>query len=120
MTFGEPLQYTVAGGTIYFVTPPSSDFSGRNIWLDYYKTITRADSDGDSISVNDPYLIQLWVECQIKKKKNGGILAADDNSWLEYRRRKVLLVQNEISGQNLRLVPSVPNSSRHRWLWWRS
>lgn len=103
--FSEPTRYTVKDGSAYFENPPSSDFSGRNIWLDYYKSPTRVDSDGDSISVNDPKVIISYLKMKIAEKKAKGSLSPTDNSILEFERGVTKLIENEISGVKLHLVP---------------
>ena len=107
ISYGVPRRFTVNDGYIYFDIPLSNDYEGRNVWLDYYKKITKMDSDTDEISVNDEQLIISWLEMSIKKFKNNGKLATSDISLLEYNRRKKLLANNEISGQNLNLVPDI-------------
>lgn len=106
---GAPLRYTIYEGQVYFDTVPDNsvpNLIGSNIWLDYYKNVTRVTSDGDQITVPDPYCIQQWLEAMIKKTKAGGKLAEDDQSWLEYQRRKKRLVNNEVEGQGSYIVPS--------------
>ena len=120
VSFGEPRRYTVVDGVAYFDVPPASTYNGRNIWLDYYLSPTKADSDGDSVSVNDPYAVQLWLEMQIKSKKANGDLKADDIAVKKYEQRVALLIGNEITGTRLRLVPDVPMASnRGRRRYWR-
>lgn len=107
VSFGEPRRYTVVDGVAYFDVPPASTYNGRNIWLDYYLSPTKADSDGDSVSVNDPYAVQLWLEMQIKSKKANGDLKADDIAVKKYEQRVAFLVANELTGTKLRMVPNV-------------
>lgn len=106
---GRPSRYTVFEGVLYFDTVPdtTANLVGQNIWLDYYKKVTRVNSDGDSITVPDPLCIQFWLEAMIKKTKEGGKLDANEHSWIEYQRRKQRLVNNEVSGQNTNLIPSL-------------
>jgi hypothetical protein len=114
VTFAEPFEYTVTDGEVKFTYPVSSSFNGMNYWIDYYSTVTRVNSDGDTITVNDPYLIQLWLEMKIKAKKDAGKLSANDFTVLEYQKRSALLIRNERSGQSLSLVPGVPSIARRR------
>lgn len=116
-SLGQPLRYTVIDGTVHFDVPVSSDFNGRNIWLDYYMTPTRVDSDGDSITVNDPYAVQLWLEKQIKSKKANGELAVSDIAVVNYEAQVAKLQLNEASGQNLVMIPSVPDRLTRRSNW---
>jgi hypothetical protein len=108
ITFAEPTRYTVIEGVVYFDVPVTSDLNGRNIWLDYYKTPTMADSDTDDITVNDPIAIQLWLELEIKRKKMNGNIPKDDVSKILFEQRVALLIQNELSGQPITMVPAVP------------
>lgn len=117
LSFGTPEQYAVNNGYIYFDIPPDSNLDGRNIWLDYYTTISRKNSDGDEITVNDPLLMVYWMEMAIKREKSNGELAITDPSWIAYEQAKKRLIRNEISGQHLYLVPSVPERDKPlRWL----
>ena len=119
VTFAEPTKFTVSEGDVIFDMPVASTLNGRNIWLDYYLTPTRVDSDGDNVTVNDPYLIQLWLERQIKRKKMSGNLPADDISNVLYEQRLKLLIENELSGQFIRLVPSTIErlgTNKHWWI----
>ena len=106
---GRPSRYTIFEGSAYFDTVPdtTANLVGQNIWLDYYKKVTRVNTDGDEITVPDQLCIQYWLEAMIKKHKAGGKLAQDDSSWLEYLRRKQRLINNEVSGQYTTLVPSI-------------
>lgn len=120
ITFGEPLQYCVYEGSVYWDTPPSSSFNGRNIWIDYYKTTPKRDSDTDTITVNDPNVVQLGLEMMIKKKKSRGTLPVNDPSIAEYVAAKGKLIKNEISGNMLKLVPRVPGRRFKKvFSWWK-
>ncbi len=116
--FGTPNKYAVNNGYIYFDIPPNYEFEGRNIWIDYYKTITKKNSDGDEISVNDPQVLISWLECAIKKEKANGELSMNDFSVQEYNRRKNALIRNEITGQRLKMVPNIPVTNKPI-SWWR-
>jgi len=116
ISFGTPLQYAVNNGYLYFDIPPSHNLEGRNIWLDYYTTVTRKDSDGDEVTVNDPSLLVLWIEMAIKREKSNGELPVTDPSWIAYEQKKKMLITNEISGQNLRLVPQTVGRAKGWWM----
>lgn len=108
---GQPSRYTVYEGTLYFDTVPdtTTNLVGENIWLDYYKKVTRVNTDGDTVSVPDSLCVQYWLESMIKKHRNGGTLPADDTSWINYLLTRKTLIENEVSGQSTYLVPSTPN-----------
>ncbi len=108
---GRPARYTIFEGVAYFDCVPdlSSNLVGQNIWMDYYKNIVRVNSAGDAITVPDPLCIQYWLESMIKKQREGGKLAQDDDSWIGYQTKKKRLVALEISGQKVSLVPDSIN-----------
>ena len=105
---GKPLRFTVFEGTAYFDAVPDTTLNlvGSNIWLDYYKKVTRVNSDGDAITVPDPLCIQYWLETMLKKHKAGGKLDDDDSSWKNYLVKKARLIVNEVSGQGTYFVPT--------------
>lgn len=117
--FGEPRRYTVSDGFVYFDVPPSSDFNGRNIWIDYYKQATLPTTDAATVMFNDPQLYISWIEMAIKKEKANGVLAQNDASALTYARRKQLLVMKDRNPNKLRLIPSVPFFRSSRYGDWR-
>lgn len=104
---GLPERYTVFESSLYFDTVPDNtiDLIGSNIWIDYHKNVTRADSDGDTLTVPDPSLIQAYLEAMIKKAKAGGSLDLTDPSYLEFLDKKKKLIRLETSGQSTNLVP---------------
>lgn len=118
VTFGEPIRFTVYDGNIYFNIPPSSDYNGRNIWLDYYKLVSRLDSDTDTPLVPDTRLLILWCEIQIKRTKAGGEISQTDASMVEYTKLKERLIKNEYTGQKIRLVPNIPLTTSRPFSWW--
>ena len=104
-TFSEPLRYTVTDGDVLFECPVESELNGRNVWLDYYKKVTKADSDGDLLSVPDSGVVRLYVERSILEKKMGGSIPLDHAAHVKYEQRVKALITNEMTGQPLRLVP---------------
>ena len=116
VSFGEPMEYTIDNGEVKFFVPPSSDFSGRNLWLDYYRSVTRVDSDGDSITVNDPKVIISYLKMKIRERNANGELAATDPILLEFERGVEKLIQNELSGQHMSLVPSGSLRNNKHWV----
>lgn len=118
VTFGEPIRFLVNNGYIYFDVPPSSDYNGRNIWLDYYKKAVKPTSDGATLNFNESQAYISWIEMAIKRDKANGELAPTDSSYIMYQqRRKALATQDRMPG-GLRVVPDVPSRSMFRG-WWR-
>lgn len=115
ITFGQPYQYTVKNGYIYWPIPPSSDFNGRNVWIDYYKTATRQNSDTDIVSFNDSQLYISWLEMAIKKEKNNGEIAPTDSSFIQYNLRKQQLIIQDKIPAGLKLIPGTYNRRMNRF-----
>lgn len=119
ITFGEPRRYTVRDGYIYFDIPPSSDWTGRNIWLDYVRGASRPDSDGDSVLFLDyPQIYITWIEMAIKKRRSNGELAPTDGVVVAYEREKARLAIRDRNQLGVRLVPDVPVVRRARPFSW--
>ena len=110
-TFGVPRRYTLAGGAVLFEHPLDSTLEGRNVWMDYYAKVTRVGSDNDTLSVTDPYIIQLFLEMQIKKQKNNGDLPLNDSTRVDYEQHVTRLIENEVSGQRTYFVPDVDDTN---------
>lgn len=120
VTFSEPLRYTVVDGTVVWECPIDSTLTGRNVWLDYYKTPVRVNSDSDDVTVNDSDAVRLYIERAIQNKKMNGALPADHISNILYEQRVKLLIQNELTGQKIRITPQTierdfNRSSRRRF-----
>ena len=107
ITFGEPEAFVVKDGYIYFNAPFASDLAGNTIWLDYYKTGVRPNSDGDTVSFSDPVLYVKYLEMAIKKRKAGGEIALTDESLLKYNELKKQLVSRDKPAYRTRMVPDV-------------
>lgn len=109
---GIPCRYTIYEGVVYFDAVPdtTTNLVGSNIWLDYYKNVTRVTSVNSTLTVPDPLCIQKWLEAQIKTARLGGNLPADDTSMIDYKSRKKRLIDLETNGQGTYIVPSIPDS----------
>lgn len=119
ITFGEPRQFTVSDGTAYFDTPPSSDWTGRNIYIDYLRGASRPTSDGASVLFADyPQLYISWIEMAIKKRRATGELEPTDGTVVAYEREKAKLLLRDKNKVGIRLIPDVPISRRSRPYSW--
>ena len=104
-TDGEPRRYTVTDGYVYFVTPPASDFNGRSVFIDYNKTATRPNSDGDAVTfVSDPQVYISWLEVAIKRENANGVISPDDSSVRMYEQRKAMLAMQDVMPDGLKMV----------------
>ena len=111
VTFNVPRRYAIWEGYIYFDHPIDSSLEGYNIWLDYYKKITRKNSDGDTLTIPDQIAVISYLKYKIKEAMNNGVLSMDDPSYQKYLLKKNELINNEISGQNVYFVPEYDSSN---------
>jgi len=103
-----PQYFTVFDGYIYFDYPISSDYADENIWIDYYQTLTAADSDADNLDEPDPMsdaYIHYLAWC-IKYKKDPELQALRDSDFLEWQRLKTLSLQKEYLDTEVNFVPA--------------
>lgn len=119
ITFGEPFYYTIRNGVVYLATPPSSDFDDKNIWIDYYQKPVRTNSDTDTITVNSPSVLIQGLKIKIKERKTGGSIPRSDSAVADYENTIKQLIDTELSGNSVTIVPQVPDSvSRNSKPWW--
>lgn len=107
---GEPLAYAVKDGYLYFDVPLDSDFNGMNYWLDYNRKPTKNDSLGDSLLIPNDEIYVRWLKKAMLEKRNGEPLRIDHPAKLEYEEKVAQLIDNEITGTGMRLVPRELNS----------
>lgn len=106
-TFGTPVYYTIFEGYIYFDVPFSDDIAGENIFMDYYSTLLVYNSDSDVLDEPETDLFVSYLRWRIKyKKSNGTLNAKEDTDWQEWTRKKKVMINKQITGQRIRLVPS--------------
>lgn len=106
VSFGEPLYFTIFEGSAYFWPAASNDFSGRNIWIDYYKTVVSVDSDSDTLDEPNYDMYVHYLAWAIKKRKEPKTNVRDSD-YMEYERLKKQMIDKEVSGQYLKLWPSI-------------
>ena len=111
---GLPQYFTVmrleSAGTSYIVfeRPVEQTYQGQNIYADYYRTLVAYDSDADTLDEPDYDMYVNYLAWRIKKKKNSGLIGIEDSDYLEWQRRKSVLLSNEIEGQSIRFQPDMP------------
>lgn len=106
--YGTPTEYSVNDGYIYFNTQPDDSSEDRTIWMDYFRTASRPNSDGDEVLFNDSELYVKYLEMKIKKRKNDGSLLLNDDSLIMYSNEKKKLVARDKSPYTPRIVPEIP------------
>lgn len=114
ISLSEPRRFSVNNGYLYWDVPPSSDYNGRNVWIDYYKTATRPTSDGATPIFKNPQLYINFLEMAIKKKKNGGEIKVTDASYIAFEREIAVELARDKNPIGARLVPNIPSLSTSR------
>lgn len=107
--FGEPRNYTIDNGMIYFDIPFENDLAGENIVMDYYKTLTAVDSDSDTLDEVEYDMFVNYLKWKIKyKKANGNLDPEKDGDFKEWDRKKERFISKENTGQFAYFVPDIP------------
>lgn len=110
ISFGEPCVCSVNNGYVYFDLPPSSDFTGRNIWMDYRRDASRPTSDGGSVLFDDPLLYINYLELQVKKKRRADEgVPINDPTRIEYQQRRMQTAMRDKNPYGVRIIPVVPD-----------
>jgi len=68
-TVGRPKFYTIAGGNIYLYPVPDSAWSTQNILIDYYKSVTSVNSEGDTLDMIRWDAVKDWLCWKILSRK---------------------------------------------------
>lgn len=105
--FGLPRAYTIYEGSIYFDVPFADLYAGENIKSDYYSELPVYDSDADLLDEPDIDPFVAYLRFRIKyKKSNGSLKREEDSDWKEWEAGKKSMVNTDITGQTIRLIPS--------------
>lgn len=107
-SFGEPLEYTVDNGVMIFSQPFSDDLAGENIWLDYYKKISHANSDADTLDEPFAHIYTPYVRYRIKARKNPQFVRETDDDYKAWVENRESQVSKEWIGQDIRIQVDVP------------
>lgn len=103
---GEPVYYTVYNGRAYFSSPISSQWSKKNIMMDYYSKPVPIDSDNDTLNIPDFTIYHYYLAWKIAlARTNGEPSNASQNFMNLYLSRKTNLKRIETSGQRASLRP---------------
>lgn len=107
-SFGRPMEYTVDAGVVTFSQPFGDDEAGEVIWLDYYKEMTAANSDGDALDEPDYGMFVPYLRYRMKKRRKPDTKRDEDDDYLAYKERRDAAVIKEYTGQDTRLHIDVP------------
>ena len=105
--FGLPTFYTIDNGVIYFDVPFDDQWTGENIYMDYYQALTPVDTDSDTLDevFYDAYV--PFLKYKIKyKKANGSIQAKSDTDYMEFMDRVTQLITQETPSQMIQFIPT--------------
>jgi len=106
--FGLPNCYTVDNGQVIFNYPFDDDYSGENIWLDYYKTITDINSDSDLLDEPFYNIYIPWLKWKIKSRKDQSLNNKEDGDYLDWKNKVQEQVVKNYTGQNLTINIDIP------------
>ena len=107
-SFGYPTEYTVTDGEMTFSQPFDDDHAGENIFLDYYTTMTKINSDTDVFDEPNFMIYVPYLRWRMKARRNKELKAADDSDYKKWIDKRDETAQKEYIGQNLRIVVDVP------------
>lgn len=106
--FWMPTNYTVDNGQLMFDCPFDDDYSGENIWMDYYKTITDINSDWDLLDEPFYNIYIPWLKWKIKSRKDSSLDGKSDSDYLDWKMKQEQQVVKNYAWQNLSIAIDVP------------
>lgn len=107
-SFGYPVEYTVDNSEIVFSQPFDDDHAGENIWLDYYKTMTKINSDTDTFDEPNFMIFVPYLRWRMKARRNKELKAEEDSDYKKWIEKRNETVQKEYLGQDLHIEVDVP------------
>jgi len=107
-SFGLPTNYTVNNGVLTFGCPFDDDYAGENIWLDYYKTITDINSDGDLLDEPFHNIYIPWLKWKIKSRKDATLINKNDGDYIDWKLKQEQQVVKNYAGQNITIAIDIP------------
>ena len=105
---GIPTYFTVRNGVIEHWPLADGDNDNKNLYGDYSKVATTADSDSDAIDLQRYDAVQSYLTFRIKmKSRNNGTLDLTDGYYLMYKEKLNDAVRTLPSNNMFRVRPSV-------------
>lgn len=106
-TEGMPTKYTVYEGVLYIgFKLPDPTHDDKNVYLDYWTTITEVDSDADTLDVTRYDMAKHWLTWAIRSQlKNEGQRDFNDGDYLMYREMRDNAVKFEVVAQKSPMYP---------------
>ncbi len=103
---GEPVYWTIINSTLFVYPVVGTEFTNRNLYLDYVKGVTVVSSDTDSLLFPDYMLVSYYIAWKYLLRKNNGNESEGSIAMKKsYRDRVDMLKRNEVSGQYRRFRP---------------
>ena len=111
-TMGLPRWWTIYGGFIYYTPNTSSQYDGKNIYLDYYIKQSPTTTDSQEIVLPDPTVVIEYLQWKfLKKLANGDETPGSTSAYQRYVSRREKMKQKETLGTTFKLRPRIQNFS---------
>jgi len=105
---GQPKYVTTYGGYFYVWPIVSSDYSGLNLYEDYYSAQVQIQNDNTNVVFPDPSVAVYYLCWKILKRLANG---EEDDSTLSYKtqyeQRKQMMKNKEVLGKTFKMRPRV-------------
>lgn len=109
---GEPTNWSIWDGSIYFWPLPDANNDNKNVYLDYYTDIVSVNSAADTISFPRYDALRHWLTWQLRSLKNeNGKLDLKDGDFLMFEEivKNMIFQELNSSGQKRKYSPKVYN-----------
>jgi hypothetical protein len=103
---GEPCYWTIINNTLLIYPVVGTEFTNRNLYIDYAKGVTVVAADTDSLLFPDYMLVSYYIAWKYLLRKNNGNESEGSLAMKKsYRDRVDMLKRNEVSGQYQKFRP---------------
>lgn len=105
---GKPLYFNVRQQKMRYWPMPDSTWQNKNIFLDYYNSVTSVDSESDSLDVDRYDMVKEWLLWKGKSYwRNNGVDDLKDSNLLLFQDILKTAIRNSISGQKYKMTPKL-------------
>ncbi|MDE2104915.1 MAG: hypothetical protein KGL39_47195 [Patescibacteria group bacterium] len=112
---GQPSQFMVSQGRIYFDIPVANDANvvNKNVYISYYRKPTAITSDSDTLNLPDFTIYHYYLAYKMLLRNNNGAMSAEAESMFQmYDTRKEILKRWDRTTQAVFLTPRIPTFER--------
>lgn len=112
-TFGLPSRFTVfmepeGSAYVYFNRPIDTAYTGKNVFLDYYRTLISKDSDADELDEPEYDMYVDYLKAKIKQRRaKGNYDLTKDSDYVLWLSKKASALSKEYIGTQIRIQPDV-------------